>query len=277
MAKAKQIIFPQTKSEEIADFYNKIIATIREKYFDKYHAHDAVTERRRFRIYDICEGFAICLSTLLIAWLVADFAVMVVYHFRPDQNLFSLQFMAEHSWSGFLFPIATICCTVLISLFVIFTAVNYRKYDKITDEHIDAQDKIIEEIKQLFIANNVLNYQPTEYWIKYHLLSEEKDPFDTDTFCWMYTYLRKLEKIKTDDGQYDVTNDGNDFYISLCINGFEYQTQKLDNFDLDEFTAITAKADESVYGKDQGIYDFTIIDDRTSEWMDKIKKNIIGG
>jgi hypothetical protein len=74
-----------------------------------------------------------------------------------------------------------------------------------------------------------------------------------------------------------VANDGNDFYISLCINGFEYQTQKLDNFDLDEFTAITAKADESIYGKDQGIYDFTIIDDRTSEWMDKIKKNIIGG
>ena len=40
---------------------------------------------------------------------------------------------------------------------------------------------------------------------------------------------------------------------------------------------ITAKADESIYGKDQGIYDFTIIDDRTSEWMNKIKKNIIGG
>ena len=277
MAKAKQIIFPQTKSEEIADFYKKIAPAIRKKYFDKYHAHDDVPELRRFRIYDICSEFAVGLSILFGGWIVADFICMGVSHLVPIDDQASVQFMAEHSWNGFLFPIITICCTVLILLFDIFTAVNYRKYDKITDEHINEQDKIIEEIKQLLIDNDVLNREPPEYLIRGCLLPKEKDPFDTGDFCWMYSYLRKLEKIKTDDGQYDVANDGHDIYVSLCINGFEYQTQKLANFDIDEFTAITAKADESIYGKDQGIYDFTIIDDRTSEWMNKIKKNIIGG
>lgn len=277
MAKAKQLIFPQTKSEEITDFYKKIITAIREKYLDRYHAHDAIPERRIFRIYDICSGFAVGASIIFGGWIIADFICMGVYHLMPFEDPASVQFIAEHSWSGFLFPIITICCAVLILLFDIFTAVNYRKYDKITDEHIDAQNKIIEEIKQLLIDNDVLNRRPTEYLISHYLLSEDKNPFDTDDFCWMYTYLRRLEKIKTDDGQYNVDNDGHDFYISLCINGFEYQTQKLSNFDIDEFTAITAKADESIYGKDQGIYDFTIIDDRTSEWMEQINKNIIGG
>ncbi len=277
MSKAKQIIFPQTKSEEITDFYKKITAAIREKYSDKYHAHNAVTERGIFRIYEICSGFAIGLSLLFAGWIVADLICMGVSHLIPVEDPASIQFMAAHSWNGFIFPIITICCTALILLFDIFTAVNYRKYDKITDEHIDAQDEIIDEIKQLLIDNDVLNREPTEYSIRHHLLSEDKNPFDTSDFCWMYTYLRKLEKIKTDDGQYNVDNDGDDLYISLCINGFEYKTQKLSNFDIDEFTAITAKADESVYGKDQGIYDFTIIDNETSEWINKIKKNIIGG
>ena len=275
MPKAKQIIFPQTKSEEIADFYKKIITAIREKYSNKYHAHDAVIERGIFRRYDICSGFALGLSVLFAGWIVADFICMGVSHLIPIEDPASIQFMAEHSWNGFLFPIITICCTVLILLFDIFTTVNYRKYDKITDEHNNEQNKIIEEIKQLLIDNNVLNCEPTEYLISHHLLSEDENPFDTDDFCWMYAYLRKLEKIKTDDGQYNVENDGQDFYISLCINGFEYETQKLSDFNIDEFTAITAKADESVYGKGQGIYDFTIIDDRISEWMNKIKKNII--
>lgn len=275
MPKAKQIIFPQTKSEEIADFYKKIITAIREKYSDKYHAHDAIVERDTFRIYNICSGFALGLSVLFAGWIVADFIYMGVSHLIPIEDPASIQFMAEHSWNGFLFPIITICCTILILLFDIFIAVNYRKYDKITDEHDDEQNKIIKEIKQLLIDNNVLNCEPTEYSISHHLLSEDEDPFDTDDFCWMYAYLRKLEKIKTDDGQYDVANADDILYISLCINGFKYETQRLSNFDIDEFAAITAKADESIYGKDQGIYDFTIIDDRTSEWMDKIKKNII--
>ena len=277
MSKAKQIIFPQTSSEEIIDFYKKIADAIRKKYFDKYHANDDAPERRRLRIYDRCALIAMILSIPFAIWLVIDIINTVFYHYCPDQVLISMQFVNEHSWSGFLFPQVTICCTVILLLFIIFTAINYHKYDKIVDAYGDEQDKIVTEIKQLFDDNNVLNCRPNEYWTSRYLLSKKADPFNREDLCWMYKYLKKLESIKTDAGQYTVTNDGHDLYVSLCINGFQYQTQKLANFDLDEFTAITARADESVYGIDQGIYDFTIIDKAIADWMEKINKNIIGG
>lgn len=275
MSKAKQIIFPKTNSEEIIDFYKKIADAIHKKYFDRYHANDDAPERKLFRAYDRCSIVAVGLSIILLVWLIFDFINMAMYHCSQEDIIPSVQFVTEHGWNGFLFPQITICYAVILSLFIIFTAVNYHKYDKIVDAYGDEQDKIVTEIQRLLADNDVLNCQPSEYWISHSLLSKKAEPFDKEDLCWMYKYLRKLESIKTDAGQYNVDNDGDDLYISLCINGFEYQTQKLSNFDIDEFTAITAKADESIYGKDQGIYDFTIIDDRTSEWMDKIKKNII--
>ena len=273
MPKAKQIIFPQTRSEDIADFYKKITASIRKQYFDKYHINDDAPERKRLRIYNRCTDVAVVLSVFFSMWLIINFANTGLYRFHPDEALT----VNGHSWNGFLFPQITICCTIILLLFIIFTAINRHKYNKIVEVYDDEQNKIITEIEQLFTDNNVLHYSPNGYWISHSLLSKKENPFNKDDFCWMYRYLRKLESIKTDAGQYSITNDGHDLYVSLCVNGFNYQTQTLTGFDIDEFTAITAKADESVYGVGQGIYDFTIIDKATTDWMEKINKNIIGG